>query len=395
MGGRYEERERILQAVTLSALSGSHDDVLQILPRLSDTSIVSILGDLKQPSLLSAAIFMGSYRHTTCDFLLRTYDIDLSVRDASGANALILASKSRSGNMAEMICRILEEREDLLNSQDFLGRTSLSWAAENVSTSAEVLLGYKDIQLELNDDEGLGPIDYLMRTGPGELQRKILRLMVPILDYGINRLDRHGCTLLHALIDVSYSQQPTGWFPHNEHWEKLEHYEGRKIFERKQRGKNTGAETHRLQDLNPDYSVYRATMSFFPQYHRYELGHILRTNHVSAAEIRSSPCKCGIGTIFLAISTENEEMVENLLELYPDLVNDTFFDGSSPLDLANCILSPRCRQKMIDLILSKNPLVETYEVKTRTVGISESNPVEPKEGGYSSRPGDKPEVMGS
>lgn len=49
---------------------------------------------------------------------------------------------------------------------------------------------------------------------------------------------------------------------------------------------------------------------------------------VSTAEIRSTRCKCGTGTIFLAISTEHVESVEVLLEFHPDLVNDKFFDGS-------------------------------------------------------------------
>lgn len=363
MSGRYEERDRILKAVTLSALSRSHDDVLQILPRLSDTSIANILGDLGQPSLLSAAILMGSYRYTTGDFLLRAYDSDLSARDADGANALILASKRGGRDMSGMIRRILEEREDLLNSQDFLGRTSLSWAAGYVSSSAEVLLGYENIQLELEDDEGLGPIDYLMRKTPDEYQRKILRLMVPVLEDGINRLDRHGCTLLHALIDVSYVRKGTSsaWLPHNEHWEELEHYEGRKIFERQERWGLARAEAHPFLGLHPDHPAYKATASSTSKLLVSGFQQVLRTKSVSAAEIRSSPCKCGIGTIFLAISTERVEIVEILLDFYPDLVNDKFCDGSSPLDLANCIRDQGSRQSMIDLILSKKPIVENLQ----------------------------------
>lgn len=378
MSGRYKKRERILKAVTLSALFGSHDDVLQTLPRLSNTSIASILDDMEQPSLLSAAIAMGSYRHTTGDFLLRAYNSDVSVRDASGANALILASKSEFRDTAGMTRRILEEREDLLNSQDFLGRTSLSWAAENVSTSAEVLLRYKDIQLELADDENIAPIDYLMRMTPSQLHQKILRLMVPMLEHGINRLDRLGCTLLHALIDISYVRQRDSWVLHSEHLEKLEHYEGRKIFERQEAWEYTGDEAHGLQDLKP----YDPAASFHEQFtgSASAFRQVLDARPVSSEEIRCSPCKCGIGTIFLAISTENVEIVEVLLDLYPDLANDTFFDGSSPLDLANCIRDQECRQSMIDLILSKNPTVETGKADTRTFGFSESDSVQAQEG---------------
>lgn len=373
MSGRYEERDRILRAVTLSALSGSHDDVLQILPRLSSTTIASILGDLGQPNLLSAAISMGSYRYTTGDFLLRAYNSDLSGRDASGANALILASKKKFPDMFGMTRRILEEREDLLNSQDFLGRTSLSWAAENVNTSAEVLLGYKDIQLELADDQGLGPIDHLMLQTPDESQRKILRLMVPILKHGINRLDRHGCTLLHSLIDISFVPPDDFETPIEEHWECLGRYKRVKNFERQKKWKDTGIKLYRLRDLSRDYPVnnWRAASG---------LRQVLQTNSVSTDEIRSSPCKCGIGTIFLAISTERVEIVEILLDFYPDLVNDKCFDGSSPLNLANCIRDQGRRQSMIDLILSKKPIVETCKADTETVGISESDSVEAQEG---------------
>lgn len=360
--------------------------MLQILPRLSDTSIASILGDLEQPSLLSAAIVMGSYRHSTGDFLLRAYDSDLSARDADGANALILASKRGGRDMSGMIRRILEEREDLLNSQDFLSRTSLSWAARNVSISAEVLLGHKNIQLELEDGDGLGPIDYLMRQTPDESHQKILRLMVPILEHGINRLDGHGCTLLHSLIDVSYVLKDADWLPQNEHWEKLEHYEGRKIFERQEEWGFAIAEAHSLQHyrlqhgLDPDHPSYKAWALYISNLGVSGFRQVLGTESVSAAEIRSSPCKCGIGTIFLAISTERVEIVEILLDFYPDLVNDKFFDASSPLDLANCIRDQGRRQSMIDLILSKNPIVETCKADTETVGISENDSVEAQEG---------------
>lgn len=362
MNGRYEEREQILKAVTLCALSESHDGVLQILPRLSNTSIASILGDLGQPTLLSAAIAKGSYRYTTGDFLLRAYNSDLSARDASGANALILASKVTIRDTSGMTRRILEEREDLLNSQDFSGRTPLSWAAENATTSAEVLLDYKDIQLELADDQGLAPIDFLMRKRPNPSRQNILRLMVPMLEHGINRLDRHGCTLLHMLIDNCYNSDRC-----HEHWQNLERYEDRKIFELREEG----------------WGDYRN-----PGHLQQALGVL----SVTASQVRSSPCKCGIGTIFLAISTEDVSMVDVLLELYPGLVNDRFFDGSSPLDLANCIRDPNCRQSMIglirnpqwrqpmiDLVLSLNQIVETCKADTRTVGISESDSVEAQE----------------
>lgn len=285
-----------------------------------------------------------------------------------------------------MTRRILEEREDLLNSQDFLGRTSLSWAAENASTSAEVLLGHENIQVELEDGEGFAPIDYLMRLTPDPSHGKILSLMVPILEHGINRVDRHGCTLLHSLIDVSYVLKDADWLPQNEHLEKIEHYEGRKIFERQEERGFESAEAHSLRiyrmdyGLYPDYPSYKAIALDISKLGVSGFRQVLGTKSVSAAEIRSSPCKCGIGTIFLAISSERVEIVETLLDFYPDLVNDEFFDGSSPLDLANCIRDQGRRQSMISLILSKNPIVETCKADTETVGISESDSVEAQEG---------------
>lgn len=362
--------------------------MLQILPRLSNTSIASILGDLGQPSLLSAAISMGSYRYTTGDFLLRAYNSDLSVRDASGANALIMASKRglKLQDTGGMTRRILEEREDLLNSQDFSGRTSLSWAAGNVLASTEVLLGHENIQAELEDGEGFAPIDYLMRQTPDPSHGKILSLMVPILEHGINRVDRHGCTLLHSLIDVSYVLKGADWLPQNEHWKRLEHYEGRKIFERQEEWGFAIAEAHSLQHyglqhgLDPDYPSYKAMALYISKLGVSGFRQVLGTKSVSAAEIRASPCKCGIGTIFLAISTERVRIVEALLDFYPDLVNDESFDGSSPLDLANCIRDQGRRQAMIDLILSKNPIIKTCKADTKTVGTSESDSVESQQG---------------
>lgn len=66
-------------------------------------------------------------------------------------------------------------------------------------------------------------------------------------------------------------------------------------------------------------------------------------------------------------------MVEALLDFYHDLVNDKFTDGSSPLELASCILDQQTRQPMIDLILSKNPVVKTYRGDSPRSGIDESD----------------------
>lgn len=70
------------------------------------------------------------------------------------------------------------------------------------------------------------------------------------------------------------------------------------------------------------------------------------------------------------------KLVEVLLDFYPGLVNDRSLDGSSPLDLANCFVRQNRRKAMMDLILSKDPIVKTCTTSTPTSGIRETNPDE-------------------
>lgn len=361
------EQDRILENVTLCAMAESHVNVLKKLPRLSSTNISNMLPVLGDPHLLFTVIrwsystYSSTYTpgpNAVAKFLLHTYTFDLSVRDASGKNALALAAER---GMHKVVGLILEEQEDLLNSQDHSGRTPLSWAIERSTRSVKELLEYEGIQSELADDEGLAPIDHVLQKHFDTATRlELLPLMIPSLEHKINRLDRHGCTVLHMLIDTSYSKRSPWWAEDDEHWEKLERYEGRKIFECREEWEHEWNKSRHPRDS--EYYIPRLNVSVFRA--------VLDAASVSAAEVRSSPCKCGIGTIFLAISTENVELVEVLLEFYPDLVNDQFFDGSSPLDLASCIRDQQRRQSMIDLILIKNLIVE---IDTPRSDISESD----------------------
>ena len=323
--------------------------MLEILPRLNSSNVSRMLYGLGYPNLIFTSISWA--RDSVAKFFLRNYTFDLSVHDDTGANALALAAKA---NMPEVVRLILDERGDLINSQDDSGRTPLSWAAEKSMGSARVLLGHKDIRPELVDSWGLAPIDILLQElTPTRLT--VIPLMVPFLAHGINRIVWHGCTLLHVLIETVHSRPWISGVSHG-HWKKLKHpgHGGRKIFERVK--------------FRPGVKSQQVIMSHFRQ----ALGAV----SVSADEVRSSPCKCGIGTIFLAISTENVKLVEVLLDFYPDLVNDRFFDGSSPLDLANCFVHQNRRKAMIDLILSKDPIAKTCTTSTQTSGIRETNPDE-------------------
>lgn len=360
----------------------SRVNVLERLPRLSSTNIANMLRGLGEVHLLFTVLtrkynkmklLLFPAPDAVARFLMRTYPVDLSVHNAFGNNALILAAQQ---GMTEVIRLILEEREDLLNSQDPLGRTPLSWAAKRSMPSVKLLLGYKDIQSELVDNHGLAPIDYLVNNtdlmmlaaevphlneSPGEIS--LWSTMIQSLEHGINRLDHQRCTLLHSLIDNSYYvTREKIWAQPQQHSENLELYYGRKIFECRKDWEHTWNRWPQSDDFG--YST-RLTASGF----RRALGAL----SVSIAEVRSSPCKCGIGTIFLAISTENVAIVEVLLDLYPDLVNDRFFDGSSPLDLASCIRDQQRRQSMIDLILSKITTVDTTETDSPRSDTGESD----------------------
>lgn len=369
---RDAEQERILENVTLSAIAGSQALVLEILPRLSSTNISNMLHVLGDPNLLFTSIRWAVSlderdRSNVAEFFLRSYSFDFSHLNASGANALICAAES---GIPEVVRLILEERSDLLNSQDSSGRTPLSWAAEKSYKCVQVLVGYKGVQLELVDNAGLAPIDYMLRTkthiqphfDPGGWYRG-LPVLIPVLERGINTLDRHGCTILHILIDKFYPRrrEDRARIIHM-HWEKLERYEGRRIFECREEWDN---------------DVY-SRITFQARGLQIALG----TVPVSITQIRSSTCKCGIGTIFLAISTQSVDMVKVLLDLYPDLVNDQFYDGSSPLDLASCIPDQHRRQSMIGLILSKNPIVKTYKSDTATSQVCKSASGETKKDGH-------------
>lgn len=171
MSGRDAEQDRILENVTLCAMIHTQVDVLKILPRLSSTSIANILCGLGHPNLLFTIIKAGCVNEdlvglrraeVVAEFFLRTYTIDLSTCDGSGANALIQAAKE---GMSKLVHLILEKRGDLLNSQDFRGRTALSWATTSARGSIDVvpiLLGNKGIQLELADLNRLTAIDYVL-----------------------------------------------------------------------------------------------------------------------------------------------------------------------------------------------------------------------------------------
>lgn len=347
MSDQDTERDRILENTTLCAMSESRIDVLRILPRLSNTNIESMLRVLGDTNLLFTSIRWAYGQSPVAEFFLRTYAFDLSVRDATGANALALAAKR---DMAKVARLILEEREDLLNSRDNLGRTPLSWAAEESEDSVKMLLSYDDIQPELVDDKGLAPIDYvfdwaMFKNGKYDM---LVKMLPP--DRGINWLGNHGCTLLHFIIDTSHAPTLNRRVVTREHWDKLEHYEGRKIFECREEWEH--AEDKRPNDFGSNF--HGPNESYRGQYDVSAFRRFLIDAHVSAAQVLHSPCRCGIGTIFLAISTERVEVVEVLLELFPNLVNDKFYDGSSPLDLASCIRNHDRRQSMIDLILNKS-----------------------------------------
>lgn len=385
--GNHTDLERILEKVTMCAMSELQDQVLKILPRLSSTNIKNILRVLGGTDLLHSSIELGYKQRESSDdtriehlpkFFLHNYTFDLSTRDASGANALILAAKR---GMAKVVRTILEQREDLLNSQDYSGRTSLSWATQEYvepllrnggsvggMNAVSVLLGYEGIQAELADSKGFAPIDYALRSIPiTRFDATLLPLMITSQEHGINRIDQDGYTLLHVLIELSDRRQVFSYAETYEHWEKLERYKGRKTAE----GQEDWAEFDNmwLNSLHP-YVLDR------DDYSRIKVSSIrkaLEASSTSASDVRSSSCKCGVGTIFLAVATENLKLVEVLLDLYPDLVNDQFTDGSSPLGLASCILYQQTRQSMIDLILSKTPTVKTYRGDSPRSGLDESD----------------------
>lgn len=326
-----------------------HAGVLEILPRLSTRNIDSMIGRLGDPNLLFTSIRWHQLSYSQwgltlepmAEFLVSTYTFDWSARDETGADALLAATKQ---DMAAVVRLILEENDNSLNWQDQSGRTPVSWAAERCHSTLPVLLGHKGVCLDLVDYEGRAPIDYLLEHYWRDTE-EVLPLMVPLLEQGINTIDRHGCTLLHDLIEATdHEDESLGNY---KHWKVLTSYEGRNIFERRHDPDEEGEELDRRS--RKDNTCYILDVSI--------LRHILGAVSISAAEIRFSSCKCGIGTIFLAVSTENVELVEVLLDFYPDLVNDKFFDGSSLLDLASCIVDQQRRQSMCDLILSKNPAI--------------------------------------
>lgn len=354
---------------------GLHEDVLKVLPRLSNTSISKMARDLGDPSLLWTALKKLRGRDSSIrdpraeavtEFLLRTYTFDLSFR-FEGMNSLIGAVKT---DMAKVVRLILEQREDLLNCQDDKGRTPLSWAATKSKDSIQVLLGYKDIQSELRDRDDLAPIDYLLERlrpissedAPDKLW-EMLPVMIQSLEHGLNRLDRDGRSLLHAMIDngcVEKSYNLT-WDRDGEHWKSPLLYEARKPLERVKEPGLEGESVSLIFNRLIHVPTFRRAIGDMP---------------VSTAEIRFTPCKCGLGTIFLAMSTGYVELVEALLEFYPDLVNDICFDESSPLEWASCIEDEKLRQSMIDFVHSKNPVFKTYRTGTPVSDISESDPGE-------------------
>lgn len=340
-------------------MRGYRDHVLKVLPRLNMSNIDSMIRRLGDPNLLFTSIRWADDSEESAflpveliaEFFLCTYTFDWSARDGTGANALIAAAKK---DMAGVVRLILEKNEDSLNYHDHSGRTAVSWAAEKGKFTLSVLLGYKGARLELMESEGFDLIDYFLEgywNNYWENMIPVLPLMIPLLEHGINNIDKHGCTLLHDLIEVTATDrggdEPFGYY---KHWEALTSYQGRNLFESRIKENDDRQHRKAISYFKQGVQVMRS-----PRLDVSDFRQALGAVSVSAAEVRTSPCKCGIGTVFLAISTGNVGLVEVLLDFYPDLVNDEFFDGSSPLDLASYIPDQQRRQSMSDLILSRNP----------------------------------------
>jgi hypothetical protein len=304
---REEGQERIIENATLGAMAGGHDHVLEILPRLNSSNISRMLCSLPgHPSLLITSIDWG--KESVAQYFLRNYTFDLSVRDDFGSNALIIAAMA---DMPEVVRLILEQRADLLNVQDNSGRTPISWAAETSMDSVHVLLGHKDINPELRDRRGFAPIAIMMR---GFTLRKLAVVLsiVPFLENGINEIVDHGRTLLHVLI-CSFCPTENPVLPDGR---------GCRV------GQMRDSIPIRLKDFYRQADDRPSAINLLRQ--------ALLAMPVSAHDIRSSRCGCGISTIFLAVSTGDVGLVQLLLELYPELVNDKLSDGRSPLDVARC-----------------------------------------------------------
>lgn len=307
-----------------------------------------MLRGLRDPNLLFTAIRRRGVgpenrRTTVAEFLLRNYTFDLSIRDEMGKNALILAAEK---DMPKVVRLILEERQDLLNTQDKLGRTPLSYAAEKGVDSIEVLLSYNDIQLELLDHDDLAPIDYMLARWKAtgflfneEMTRmpRIFAVMIGSLEHRSNRLDRHGCSLLHALIDNDFQASSRHLDVNSEHAKNILLHGDCKMLSYQEVWDIWGA---RRQSTLASGAW---ALSFRPA---------VASAYLPTAQIRYTSCKCGLGTIFLAISTTHVWLVKCLLYFHPDLVNDKLSDGSSPLDLASCIPDEQLRQSMIEVILT-------------------------------------------
>ncbi|KAJ4386811.1 hypothetical protein N0V93_009709 [Gnomoniopsis smithogilvyi] len=348
-------RNRVLGNAAVCAIAGGHVNVLKLLPPLANAQLPPIADGLalwhmpRIPNILSIAVSWtklgGPGRIDAVEYLLRDENFELSIRDGCYRNPLTEAIKTASDSF-DVIRLILEEKGDqLINLLDENGDTPLLCAVrENNTDAMNMLLCYPGIQPDLKNMYSSGPIDAALDYGYVEA----VVLLTSVMEHGVNRLDSNGSTLLHHLIDNNLSRRSREVLPLQglpTHVERLKRFEGCKIFTCRQMPPNCHG-----QQIHPYLSRCNVSM----------LRRVLEAASVTVAQVRSSPCKCGIGTIFLAISTENVEAVEALLDFDPDLVNDRFYDGSSPLDLAACIHNARTRQSMIDLILSKKPIVRTF-----------------------------------
>ncbi|KAI7779320.1 hypothetical protein LA080_000991 [Diaporthe eres] len=366
MVGRHVKHKGVMSLLAIAASEGHHDIITYFLDH-GYFATVMMQHDEDGAGCVNEDLVGLRRPEVVAEFFLRTYTIDLSTCDGSGANALIQAAKE---GVSKLVHLILEKRGDLLNSQDFRGRTALSWATTSARGSIDVvpiLLGYKGIQPELADANGLTAIDYVLaqltRFSYSSVHETLLLSMIPFLEHGINMIVRDGCTLLHMLIDASDYQSGTSWAGDGRHWGKPKRYEGRDIFELRKEWAQS--RYNWVFSVEMESSLPRLSLHGFEE--------ALRTASASAAQVRCSPCKCGIGTIFLAILTENVKVVELLLEFYPDLVNDRFFDGSSPLDLAMCIQDPNLRHSMSDRIISKILIANSDETDSPRSDIGESD----------------------
>lgn len=269
-----------------AAVEGGHEDITNFL--LENGASVTKKDNSKITQLHEAA---GSGNLEILRFIIdKAKDID--VRDADGYTPLIYALLS--GHIEAI--RLLIEKGAKVNIRDSCNRITLHYAAEkNDAESVEVLLNQRNIDLDVQDKNGLTSLHDSAIGGYSIVASLLIRHGA-----SVNIKDKEGMTPLH-------------WAAYKEHSEVVRLLLESKNIILREKNKENQTVLH--------YAAIAGPIEIFD----------MLTNKGFSINVRDGK---GMSPFHYAVLWKRFELVRYLLNRYPDIVKQIDDDGQSALHLA-------------------------------------------------------------